>query len=606
VEGYSGKILRVDLTNSKTSEEPLSESIARNYIGGLGLATKLFVDSVKPGVDPLSADNKIVFAAGPLAGTGFPTANTYGVCTKSPQTGIWTGSTASGHWAGNLKAAGYDALIIEGKAPKPVYLSITSSGAEIKPADAIWGKDTFETQSAVAEELGGRVRVVAIGPAGEKLAPIATIQNNEGRLPPRGGIGAVMGSKNLKAIAVRGTKRTAVANPDKIRDLNSWWSQRMASARLLVPLANIGPAFWMDTGWFRGEIPMQNWRMAAGADDCAPLGTPAYDALLGDPREACDRCSIRCVRQVTVGDGPYASDGPGPEYDAIAGFGPLCGNKDLKVVAKANNICAKMGVDPISAANVIAFAMEGFEKGAISEADAGRKLAWGSADAIIGLANDIGQAKGLGKTLGMGVKKAAAAIGKGSAAYAVEVKGLEPPMHDPRSYFAEAGAYATGPSGACYLHGLPMRFEQDYNDAEADIEGRQGRTDQLRKGLAVKAAQDLAEAVNSMAVCHNVWTGLHPWHMAELMTAVTGTPWNSKQILQVGERIITTVRQFNLASGITGADDKLPPRLLEARLNEPEAKTPDLARQLREYYELRGWSSHGVPTTEKLAELGLA
>jgi len=176
VEGYSGKILRVDLTTGKSSEEALAEGTARAYIGGLGLATKLFVDSVKPGVDPLSADNKIVFAAGPLAGTGFPTASTYGVCTKSPQTGIWTGSTGSGHWAGNLKAAGYDALIVEGKAAKPVYLSITSSGAEIKSAEGVWGKDTFESQAAIAEELGGRTRVAAIGPAGEKMVPIATIQ----------------------------------------------------------------------------------------------------------------------------------------------------------------------------------------------------------------------------------------------------------------------------------------------------------------------------------------------------------------------------------------------------------------------------------------------
>jgi len=606
VEGYSGKILRVDLTTGKSSEEALSEEMARAYVGGLGLATKLFVDSVAPSVEPLSPGNKIVFAAGPLAGTGFPTANTYGVCTKSPETGIWAGSTCSGHWAGNLKAAGYDALIVEGKSAKPVYISITSSGAEIKPADAVWGKDTFETQEAVAEELGGRCRVVAIGPAGENMVPIATIQNNEGRLPARGGVGAVMGSKNLKAIAVRGTKRTSIADSERIRELNSWWSQRMATFRMLVPLANVGPAFWMDTAWYRNEIPLQNWKMAAGAGDCAPLGTPAYDAILGDPRESCDRCPIRCVRQVTIVEGPMAVDGPGPEFDAIAGFGPLCGNTDLKVVAKANNMCARLGLDPISAAGAVGFAMEAFEKGAVSKTDAGQDLAWGDANAIIGLIEAIGNAKGLGKTLGLGVKAAAAAIGKGSAAYAVEVKGLEPPMHDPRSYFAEAGAYATGPSGACYLHGLPMRFEQDYNDAEAGIEGRQGRTDQKRKALAIKAAQDLAEAINSIAVCHNVWTGFHPWHMAELLSAVTGVPWNSAQALQLGERVINTVRQFNLACGITAADDKLPTRLLEPRLNEPETKTPDLARQLREYYELRGWTPKGVPTPEKLAELGIA
>ncbi|MCL4371554.1 MAG: aldehyde ferredoxin oxidoreductase family protein [Chloroflexi bacterium] len=606
MEGYSGKILRVDLTTGKTAEAALPPETARAYIGGLGLATKLFVDSVSPKVDPLGPENKIVFAAGPLAGTGFPTASTYGVCTKSPETGIWTGGTCSGFWGGNLKAAGYDALIVEGKSDKPVYISIGPNGVEIHSAEAIWGKDTFETQAAIAEELGGRTRVSAIGPAGEKQVPIATIQNNEGGLPTRGGIGAVMGSKNLKAIAVRGTKRTAVADSGKARDLNSFWTHRMATYRMLTPLANVGPSQWMDTAWYRGEIPLRNWQMAAGAEDCAPLGTPSYEAVLGDPREACDRCPIRCVRQVTVVEETYSVDGPGPDHEAIAGFGPLVGNRDLKVAIRANDMCARLGLDPISTAGAIAFAMEAFEKGAVSKAEAGRDLSWGNPAAIIGLIEDIGEAKGLGATLGQGVKKAAAAIGKGSEAYAVHVKGLEPPMHDPRSYFSQASAYATGPSGASWEHGLPMRFEQDYNVSEAGITGRLGRTEQKNKALAVKAAQDLAEAVNSLAICSHTWTGIHPWHMAELLRVTTGFDYDSAEVLQVGERVINTVRQFNLGAGVTGADDTLPARLLEPRANEPETKKPDLARQLKEYYELRGWTADGIPTKEKLEELGIA
>ncbi len=606
MEGYSGKILRVDLTNAKTSEEPLSPEVARAYVGGLGLATKLFVDNTDPRVDPLGPNNKIVFAAGPLAGTGFPTSSTYGVCTKSPETGIWTGGTCSGFWGGNLKAAGYDAIIVEGKADKPVYLSISPSGVEIKSAEAIWGKDTFETQEAVAEELGGRVRVAAIGPAGEKMVPIASIQNNEGGLPTRGGIGAVMGAKNLKAIAVRGIKRTAVADGGKVRDFNTFWSQRFATYRMLVPLANVGPAQWMDTGWHLGEIPLNNWQMAAGADDCAPLGTPTYDAVLGDPREACDRCSIRCVRTVSITEGQYQVEGPGPEYEALAGFGPLVGNRDFSVVAKANDLCARLGLDPISTAGAIAFAMEAYENGAISKEEAGRDLAWGSGEAIVGLVQDIGNAQGLGKTLGMGVKKAAAAIGKGTEAFAVHVKGLEPPMHDPRSYFSEAGAYATGPNGADWAHGLPMRFEQDYAAPEAGMPFRVGRTDQKRKAQAIKAAQDLAEVVNSLAICNFTWTGIHPWHMAELLKATTGFSYSPAEVLQVGERVINTIRKFNLGAGVTGADDTLPARLLEPRLNEAETKKPDLGRQLKEYYELRGWTPDGVPTPEKLAELGIA
>ncbi len=605
MEGYSGKILRVDLTSGKTTEEELSVDLARAYVGGLGLATKMFVDNVSAKADPLGPDNKVVFAAGPLAGTGFPAASTYGVCTKSPETGLWTGGTCSGFWGGTLKAAGYDALIIEGKAATPVYLAVTADGAEIKDAAALWGKDTFETQAAVAEEVGGRVRVAAIGPAGENQVPIATLQNNEGGLPTRGGIGAVLGSKNLKAIAVKGTKRTSVSDSSRDRDLNSWWSRRMASFRMLVPLANVGPAMWMDTAWYRGEIPLHNWQDAADAEDCAPLGTPSYDALQGDPREACDRCSIRCVRTITISDGPCSMDGPGPDYEALAAFGPLVGNRDLKVAAKANDMCARLGLDPISTAGAIAFAMEAYEKGVVDKAQAGFDLGWGNAQAVLGLTQAIGGAQGFGKTLGQGVVKAAQAIGKGSEAYAVAVKGLEVPMHDPRSYFSMAGAYATGPNGADWVHGLPLRFEQDYNDAEAGIAHRLGRTDQKNKALAVKAAQDLMGALNSLAVCSMTWTGVHPWHMAEVLRAVTGFDYTPNEVLQVGERLINTVRQYNLAAGMSPSSDRLPARLLEPRGNEPESKKPDLARQLREYYELRGWTAQGVPTAEKLTELGI-
>ncbi len=250
--------------------------------------------------------------------------------------------------------------------------------------------------------------------------------------------------------------------------------------------------------------------------------------------------------------------------------------------------------------------MEAYEKGAISKADAGLDLGWGNAEAILGLTEAIGQSQGLGKTLGQGVAKAAKAIGKGSDAYAVAVKGLAVPMHDPRAYFSMAGAYATSPNGADCVHGLPLRFEQDYNVAEAGIAHRLGRTDQKNKALAVKAAQDLMGAINSAAVCANTWTGVHPMHIAEVLRAATGFDYSAAEVLQVGERFVNTVRKYNLAAGISGADDALPARLLEPRGNEAETKKPDLARQLREYYELRGWSADGVPSAEKLEELGIA
>lgn len=605
--GYMGKLLRVNLTNRTIKEEPLDFDLARAYIGGAGYGTRIIHDEVPPDADPLGPANKLVFMTGPMTATIVPTTARFEVCTKSPLTNIWLDASSSGWWGRAFKLTGYDGLIVEGCADRPVYLWIQDDQAELRDASSLWGLDATQTQAEIRAQLGdSKVRVACIGQAGERLVPMASIMNDDGRAAGRGGAGAVMGSKKLKAVAVRGKKRTPVAAEPQLRQAVKDLVAVLAAHPLVTSLSSWGTAYSMHTGWAPGDVPIKNWRKGLWREGCMALSGARMAQSILVPHEACQGCSIRCARWIRINDGPFATEGPGPEYETLAAFGTLLMNDNLEAVCWVNDLCNRYGIDTISAGSAIAFAMEAYEKGVITKADVGCDLTWGNVDAIIEMTKQIGEARGLGALLGRGVRRAAAELGKGTEAYAVHVKGMEVPMHDPRAYFSMAATYATGPRGACHLHGLSYAFEQGVILPEGGITYRQGRFDRKGKGLAAKVMQDMASVLNSCVLCMFSAAGMGLWHLAAFLQMVTGEHWTADEVSKAGERISNLQRVYNLKCGATRSDDKLPPRLLEPTDEGGHAgKVPDLAFQLAEYYQVRGWDEDGRPTPAKLAELGL-
>lgn len=605
MSGYMGKLLWVDLTEGHIRSLPLDGSLARDYIGGVGLGTRLVYDSVGGETDPLGPENHLVFAAGPLTGTTFPTSSRYEVCTKSPQTGIWLDAGASGKWGAELKRTGYDAIVIHGASPRPVYLLVTEETAELREAADLWGQDAVEVQRYLRAKLGERaLKVVAIGPAGERQVLITSIINDEGRVAGRGGAGAVMGSKRLKAIALRGRLQVPLAHPRPFRQRVKEVLVALGRSPTSQALARWGTSANIDAAWITGDVPVQNWRRRVWKEGQARITSQKVADLVAQRYGACLYCPIKCSRWVRLEKEGLRVDGPGPEYQTLATFGPLLLNDNLEVVVVANDLCNRYGLDTVSAGAAIAFAMEAYERGIIaaSEAD-GLDLSWGNPQAILGLLRQMGERRGLGELLGQGVKRAAEALGRGSEEFALHVKGMELPMHDPRAFFAMAVNYATGPRGPDHMRGYALAHETGLWTKVPPS----SRFSDEGKGEGVRLVQDRSTVLNSLILCVFCGQALSPDDLAEVLTWTSGTPYTGDELLKVGERIINLQRAFNLRCGVTGADDTLPPRLLRAAEEGAHAgRVPDLARQLQDYYSARGWTPDGVPTAEKLVELGLA
>ncbi|MCL4535693.1 MAG: aldehyde ferredoxin oxidoreductase family protein [Bacteroidetes bacterium] len=597
----AGKLLRVNLSQGSVTTEPIGVDVARDYIGGIGLATRIVTSEVPASADALGPQNKVVFAAGPISGSAFPCTASYAVGAKSPVTGTFIDGASAGFWGGALKRAGYDAIVIDGASARPVYLLVDKDGGKLAPAGDLWGMDALKVQETLPEKLGVRdLRVIGIGPAGEKKAPLACIVSDAGHTTGRGGLGAVLGAKGLKAIAVNGSGRVRPAREDSFRTLARRWTGTVAAHRRSAPLAKWGTATRMDTAWFYGAVPARNWSVPADKDAAIPLGGKAIaDTILGF-HESCQGCPIRCTRWVEIKDGPYPMEGPGPEYEALAAFGTLCGSGSLATACAANDMCNRYGLDAVSTGGAIAFGMEAYQKGLITKADAGTELKWGDGEAILAMVKDIAEGKGFGKVLGQGVRAAAAAIGSGADAFAIHVRGLEVPPFDPRAYLGLAVTYATGPNAVCDLYSVPTAFDHFTVMPEAGILHRQGRFDHKGKGMEAKVAQDFTAITDSMVICPHAALALAPLHIGEVLAAATGLPYDSAAVLKAGERITNAQRAFNLKA--SAGPDGLPARLLEAMVG----KAPDLAFQLAEYYRVRGWSEKGEPSPEKLAELGLA
>lgn len=621
-----GKTLRVNLSNQTISKETLSEADARKYLGGRGLAAKILFHELRSRVDALGPENKLVFATGPLAATGFPLNSRWLVAAKSPLTGAWGESTCGGTFAVQLKKAGYDAIIIEGVSNDPVYVNIFNDQVEVKKAAHLWGQMSLETELQIARELGITERkednpaVADIGPAGENLVKFAAIMHTAHRAAARTGLGAVMGSKKLKAIAVRGTQKVPIAQPQKhmkiIREVASE-TVTNPSMQFFTKHGQVGD---IDRLQSLGMLPTKNFQQCTFDQYEAISGVTMTKTILKG-RNTCSQCAVNCKRVVEVLEGPYAPVDPkygGPEYENDAALGSLLLISDLTAVSKENQLCNAFGLDTISTGAVIGWTMECYDRGIITEADIdGIRASWGNVDAALNLVEKIATRNGVGDILAEGVKRAAEHFGRGSERYALEVKGMEIPMHEPRAKKGLGLSYATSLRGGCHVQSFSDTMLEHPNAApEIGISIPIDRHDTSRgKVEMIKRSQDWAAVTNSFLLCISPgWTGFNytrPVFLTEALNAVTGWDATVEELLLAGERMNNLCRCFNAREGLTRKDDYLPPRISEDALPDGPSKgqrlTKDqLANMLEDYYDLRGWDARtGNPTEAKLRELGL-
>lgn len=595
--GYQGVILRVNLSDGSIVKENLNLEDAHKFIGGRGLGTKLFMDEVSPNVDPLGNDNKLIFITGPLTGTNTPTGGRYMVVTKSPLTGTIASSNSGGYWGAELKFAGYDGIIFEGKSEKPVYLLIEDDEVKIMDASNIWGKVVSEATDILENIHGSKSRVAVIGNAGENLSHIAGIMNEKGRAAGRSGVGAVMGSKNLKAVVVRGTKKVNVADSEKLKDAFSKAMVKIKENGVTGRgLPAYGTAVLVNIINEHGTLPTNNFQKSHfdKADEIS--GETLAEKYL-KKKDPCFRCPIACGRYCAVDD----IEGSGPEYETIWGFGSDCGVSDLGAIIKANFWCNEYGLDTISAAATIAAAMELYQKGYIKkeDLDGAPELIWGNADAVIEWTKLMGQGKGLGAKMAEGSYRLCESYGVPE--FSMTVKKQEMPAYDPRGIQGIGLNYATSNRGGCHVRGYMISPEILGEPEKLDrftTEGKAGWT---------KIFQDFTAAIDSVGLCLFTSFALGAGDFADLYNAISGTNFSGDDFIAAGDRIWNLERLFNLEAGIDPSEDKLPKRLLEDPIDEGPSKgwVNKLSETLPEYYKARGWSEKGLPTEEKLESLGL-
>jgi len=605
--GYRGKTLRVNLSDHSIKVEELCEKKLRFFIGGSGLGTKYLFDETDENTDPLGEKNIIIFATGPFTGTNIPCSDRVGIVAKSPLTGIFAESDIGGTFGSRLKKAGFDLLVVEGKAEKPVYLWIHDGNVDIRTADHLWGKDTFETDSLVKEETDKKATIASIGPAGERKVRYASIitDGKHGRAAGRCGLGTVMGSKNLKSIAVIGKQQIPIADLQGLR--NSLKSFVPELKRRTEGLSYFGTSGAVMTNEEMGDIPYRNWRDGSWEDVNKISGAVLVKEILVG-RYFCGTCPIGCGRIVKMQDFGGV-DGAGPEYETLAMFGGGCMINNLGIIAKAHDLCNRLGLDVISTGQVVAFAMELFENGIIKNSDLdGLELQWGNGEAMLSLIHMIAQRKGIGALLGEGVKRASERLGESTLEYAVHVKGLEFPGHDPRAFNGVALSYATSARGACHLSAFTHPFERILSLPELGFPEPSNRFELERKGELTSKLQNLMGVLDSLKICKFIlFGGGNLKHLIHWTHCVTGWDLEISDIMKCGDRIFNLKRLYNVKCGIDYKDDVLPKRILTHRRGTGSAgdNLPNLDKMLNDYYQYRGWDEKGIPTQEKIEELNL-
>jgi len=621
--GFIGKLLRVNLTKGKIVEEPLRSDIVENYLGCTGYAARLLWEEMPPRIDPLSPENKIIFSTGPLTGTLCPSGGSYHICFKSPLTGIWGESRSGGIFGPKLKFAGFDFVVIEGRSENPVYLRIDDGEAEIKSAEHLWGKTVHETTDALLEEIGDPgASIACIGPAGENLVRFASVMNDHDRAAGRCGGGAVLGSKNLKAVAVNGTQDIKVARPEEFLELSNEACKILEKNPYRDLYADFGTIGLVNILNEVGALPTRNWRTSYFENANKISGETLKKKYL-IKRRACFACTFGCGRYSEVRYGPWQTPPhEGPEYETADMTGAQTLLQDLEAIVRINYLCNNYGLDTISTGSSIAFAIECYERGLISDRETGGlKLNWGNAEAVVALVELIAKRENIGNILAEGVKRASEAIGRGSSEFAVHGKGLELPAHDPRSESKVlALQYAVAPRGACHMHPTwPSWWDSGGLDCgtkafglpwpPADKFSEVG----VKKGLVTKIVQLQGTVSEILGVCIFFSHGMEencltPARYAAILSALTGWDIDQFKLWKIAERVYTLKRCFNVREGITKKDDMLPKRTFEPIESGPSKgrKVENLKGMLEEFYEAFEWEKEtGIPTRKKLEELGL-
>ena len=596
--GWIGTILRVNLTEGTVKREALDIDAAKKFLGCRGLGVYYYTKEVEPGVDALGPKNNLIFATGVLTGTMGTSTGRYEVVTRAPLTGTLAASNSGGYWGPELKYAGYDMIILEGKSEKPVYLDIYNSKVTIKDASDLWGLDVPNTTAAILAKSDPDTKVACIGPAGENLVLMAAIMNDEHRAAGRSGVGAVMGSKNLKAIAVRGT------NGVKIGDKEKFLKAVRESRKLLFDngvtsagLPTYGTNVLVNILNSVGSHPTRNFREAY-FETADKIGGESLTAERLHRNKACASCVIGCGR-VAWSEGKFAGEGEGPEYETAWSFGSDCGIDDLDLVNKANFMCNELGLDTITMGATIAAAMDLYEMGALTKEEAGCELNFGNSEAVVKLVEETAFRKGFGNELAEGSFRLGTKYGHPEVS--MTCKKQEMPAYDPRGIQGIGLNYATSNRGGCHVRGYTISPE---------ILGLPEKLDQQsikEKPIWVKAFQDLTSAVDSAGMCLFTTFALGAPAIAAQISGASGIDFTPEEIVLSGERVYNLERMYNMKVGFTKADDSLPERMMKDPIPAGPMKghVSRLDEMLPEYYAVRGWDENGVPTDEKLTELGL-
>lgn len=596
------KIFSIDLSNGKISEKNIDGKMIEEYIGGRGLAIRLLYEENPPKVDPLSPENRLIIMTGPYTATMGSFTAFYNVTTKSPLTGTCSAAHSGGHFSPMLRKAGVDGMIIKGKASKPSYLMITDGKIEIKDASNLWGKDVYETTEEL-KKLHPGAKYAVIGTAGEKLVRYAAIMNDNYRAAGRGGVGAVMGSKNLKAIVAKGTGEVPSADPEFLKE--SFKAATATVKEKAVAFATYGTPMVAGITGKAGCIPTRNFSTGWFEN---------YEKVTGDfmhkngnfvSHAACYRCPLHCSK-INRGFGEFEVETEGPEYETLALFGPNCGIDNISAIIKANDLCNKYGFDTITAADSIAYAIELYQKGYLTKKDTdGIELKWGDPSTMVKLVEMIGRGEGFGKFLAEGVKKMSEKFDDKAKAFAIHVKGMEPSAYEPRGLTGMALAFATSPRGACHLRGTV--YVAELFQGVIDRKKLRGKTP------TVVDYQDVATVFDSLIICkfggRNAFSNSLD-NVAPLIKAASGIEFDSKKLKECAARIWTLERMYNNREGFSKKDDMLPERFYTESIDEGPSKGQILDKtefiaELEDYYAARGWDKNGVPTKETLIKLNL-
>lgn len=598
MHGYAGKLGYINLSTGTVEVKDLDKELAGQFIGGSALACKLVYNMIGPETDPLGPENPLIFITGPLVGTTAPSSSRFAICAKSPLTGIWGEATSGGSFGPKMKLAGFDGLIITGKAPKPTILSITDGKIKLLDGSALWGKDSYATQQLIKDDLGN-CSVACIGQAGESQVLMSAVMNDAGRAAGRCGLGAVMGSKKLKAIAVEGKGKINLADQNNFNNMNKLVLKELKKATVFNK--QYGTLGYLDIGMYFGDVPAKYF-----TENIFPAEKVTGKKLREDfsvTFKSCLGCVIACGRKTKL-SGKYNVDVDGPEYESAVSLGPLCGNYDLESIAYANHLCNMYGLDTISAGVAIAFAMYLLDNKLVMPPKLGIDISWGDNEGIIRLIELMAKNEGPGTLLARGVKRMAAEL-KIDPELAAEVKGLEIPMHDPRAFAGMALSYVSGPRGACheradfFMNDLGLVRQQCVGLEPGDRFSLDGRVGDVAK------LQDIRELDNAFMRCS--FASLPMDVTTVLFGLATGMPQTIDNVMKVGERSTTIKRMLNCKLGVTSADDRLPGIVKRPYQDGSNAGyVPDINKYVQEYYAVRGWDAQtGKPTTDKITELGL-